>query len=312
MRFVVIGGNGFIGKNIARMMNSNTNEVIIIDKTCKNALTNGIQYMCGDISCLSEISSFITQGDCIIDLAWSNVPVSSGTQIGDDVKNNVADNARLFELCVTKRVDRIVFMSSGGTVYGKPQYLPINEEHPNNPNSIYGLNKLFVEKLLTMITRNTSTKGISIRMSNPYGMWQRPFTGQGIIPTFLASAILDKPVEVWGDGHSVRDYVYISDAVKGIMALCKYEGEHSVFNIGSNKGASIIDIIDTIQRIIQKELRVIHKTESKVEVNQNILDCALMNQEAGWQATTSLTDGITMMLHTWNSVNQTFSKGVDL
>ena len=301
MKVILVGGNGFIGKNLVYKLRKKNIECCVFDRFIESFPFSNVSIIKGELSDTHILKSIISNGDKVVHLAWNSVPILSGQAMFNDIQQNIFMSAQLFNICKECLAERVIFISSGGTVYGKPKYLPIDELHPMNPNSSYGVTKVCVEKYLSLFTQKSKMRGISLRLSNPYGTWQKPFIGQGVVATYLASAMIERPIEIWGDGFAQRDYVYIDDACDAIIKTLFYEGNESVINIGSNIGNSINDIANSVESISGKKIERIYKEESHVEVNANILDCRLANQELAWSASTSLKEGISNMLNCWDA-----------
>lgn len=307
-KYVVIGGGGFIGSNLIDTLvnRKKMTDVICIDRGEPYTRIVGCKYTKADLSMTDILSSSIDSDSHVIHLAWNSVPNTFGNAPSDDVRNNLLTSISLFETCVQNNARSIVFLSSGGGIYGKPIKVPIDEYHPTFPLSFYGINKLAVENYLRLITKGTSTKGVVLRVSNPYGRFQKPFTGQGVIATFLASALLNNPVTVWGDGKAVRDYIYIDDLIEVICKACKTELDFIVANTGSEIGTSIDEIIELVGEISGKKLKVLYTAKTDAEPDRNILNCNYAGQMLNWKAKTMLIDGIKRMYSFWNQETNQF------
>jgi UDP-glucose 4-epimerase len=309
MRIVLIGGNGFIGSSLANYLARMDYEVLVFDKIFTSKFNEKIATFTGNFEKRDDLNAAIQSGDCVIHLAATSVPVNSGKDITGDIEHNVLPSVRLFEVCAVKGVDRLIYASSGGTIYGVPRYTPIDEFHPLNPNSVYGMNKLSIENYLRYFSDKYHFKSIVLRISNPYGPRQVPFRGQGVISTFLASVLLNKPIHVWGDGSAVRDYLYIDDLTMAFESAIKYSGQHRIFNIGSGIGYSINQIIENIQDLTHTKPLILFEQESDVEVHANILNNSLAKLELNWVPQMSLLDGLSKTLTAWNPADNCFDGG---
>lgn len=245
----------------------------------------------------------------MVHLAATSIPVNSGKDITGDILHNVIPSVRLFEVCAEKGVDRLIYASSGGTIYGVPTYTPIDESHPLNPNSVYGMNKLSIENYLRYFSDKYQFKSIALRISNPYGPRQVPFRGQGVISTFLASVLLNQPIHVWGDGTAIRDYLYIDDLASAFESAIRYSGPYRIFNIGSGIGYSINQIIENIEDLTHASPQILYEQESDVEVHANILNNSLAKSELNWLPQTPLQDGLAKTLAAWNPADTCFNGG---
>ena len=137
------------------------------------------------------------------------------------------------------RIRKFIFVSSGGTVYGIPQEVPIKESHPTEPICSYGISKLAIEKYMNLFHLLHGMEYCVLRLANPFGERQRVAAAQGAVTVFLDKALRNEEIEIWGDGSVVRDYFYVSDAVSAMTKALAYEGSSGVFNIGSGVGQSL-------------------------------------------------------------------------
>ena len=140
---------------------------------------------------------------------------------------NLLGTLNLLDICVEEDIKRLVVISSGGTVYGVPRFVPITEEHPTNPICSYGITKLAIEKYVSLYNKLYGLNGIILRVSNPYGERQRFDSSQGVISIFLRQALQSHPLKILGDGSSVRDYLYISDLMNALLAAMHYVGPNT-------------------------------------------------------------------------------------
>lgn len=273
MRIVLIGGSGFIGKNLAVKLAGAGYEVLIYDRNKPNWSMiqehKQISFIEGDFIKENNFSCILQEGDLIIYLVSSSYANKSNCTIYEDAKDNILTGIQFLEACRTKKISKIIFASSGGAIYGKPKEIPIKESHDTFPLCAYGISKLTMEKYLDLFQNLYDIPYISLRLANPYGIGQIPFHGQGVIATFLASILLDKKIQVWGDGRAIRDYIYIDDLSEAFLKAVEYKGKYSIFNIGSGIGYSINDIIHIISNAVHKNFRgglnIFHRLPKKLE-----------------------------------------------
>ena len=193
-------------------------------------------------------------------------------------------------------VERVVFVSSGGTVYGVPEQIPIPETHPTHPICGYGIHKLSVEKYLHLYEQLHGVPYRVLRLSNPYGIEQVANRPQGVIGNFVYKALHGEPLEIWGDGSVVRDYVYIEDVMDAFLRVATHEGPARVFNIGSGEGHSIVDIREIIEEAVGRALDVTYGGARDVDVPANVLDVSLARRELRWEAHTPLLAGVSELV----------------
>jgi len=187
---------------------------------------------------------------------------------------------------------RLVFVSSGGTVYGAPKTTPIREDHPLDPLCSYGIVKLAIEKYLLM---HSALKGLDyrvLRVSNPFGPGQHLNPTQGVVGNFIHQLSQGRRLSVWGDGSIVRDYIYIDDVVRALLLADRHAGVGRVFNIGSGHGHRLIDVIEIIGRALGKLPEIDFGAARSFDIPVNILDTSVARQELEWRPEIPFEDGV--------------------
>ncbi len=294
MKCLVVGGTAFIGKHLVNYIRNQGDTVTIYSrKLPKNEMpSEGITFIQGSLDDREKLFAAAKDIDVVYHLAWGTFPGTSIRNPGKDVMSNVLGSINLLDACVENNVHRIVFSSSGGTVYGKPIYLPIDESHFTNPISSYGITKLTIEKYIKMYGCLYDLKYAILRMSNAYGEGQLPYRGQGIIPTFLARIYEGKPLIIFGDGSVVRDYIYVKDVAKAFYMAAYGSLPNCTYNVGSGQGINISDLIDRIKAVTGNDITVKYEQNRSFDVPKVILDCELIKSEIGWNADVNLDEGI--------------------
>jgi len=190
-------------------------------------------------------------------------------------------------------VQRFVFLSSGGTVYGPAQSLPIAENHPTDPINAYGITKLAVEKYLHMFHVLYGLDTITLRPSVPYGPGQDPHRRQGAVGVFLHCIATRQPIEIWGDGNVRRDYFYIDDLVSAVLASLQIDSPPvRVFNVGGGRSYSLNDLLTLLGQITGREPIVRYCPGRKFDVPDLLLDTTRARTHLNWEPTVTLQDGI--------------------
>lgn len=306
MKALIIGGNGFIGCNLAESLLAAGHKVTSFDRypsRYKEADTR-IEYVWGDFANHGEVQDAVRGKDWIFHLAYTTLPASSNEDPAFDVRSNIIDTLQLLESCRESNVKKVVFISSGGTVYGVPQALPISEDHPTEPICSYGITKLTIEKYLHLYHHLHNLDYVVARLANPYGELQNPNAKQGAIAVFLGNVLQGKAINIWGDGEVVRDYIYIGDAVAALLKAAEYcpdEREPRVFNIGSGGGQSLNDIVRAIKEVVHKDVEVLHHPSRSADVPANVLDISRAKSCLSWQPEINLENGIRK---TWDWLSQ--------
>lgn len=303
MNCIVLGGAGFLGEHLGKKLLEAGHEVIVYDRESNNLeqLIKKyplIRYISGDFSTEDNYSNILDNVHCVFHLISTTVPSNLDTVW--DVNSNVIPTLRLLEACRKKENLKFIFYSSGGTVYGKPKVIPILESHDTNPVCSYGIQKLMIEKYLQFYGEFYGLDYYIMRIANPYGEGQTPFGSQGVIAAFLARALSKQPLEIWGDSSIIRDFIYVDDVMNASLSLLTYQGKEKIFNIASNIGISLNDIIDEIKRVVDHKIIVEQRAGRKQDVPINILNNIKAKQELNWQPQVSLQEGIGRMRISWD------------
>ena len=296
-RVAVLGGLGFMGSHICRELSARGHAVRIFDKLYASRelirdFEREVEVVEGDISRPHDVLSAIADADVVVHLVHTTVPGSSMDDPEYDITSNVIASVRWLGRLGETRVRRVLYFSSGGTVYGVPQSNPIDEGHPTNPISSYGITKLAVEKYVSMYASMFGVEYCLIRPSNVYGAGQRLHIGQGVIGEMAHRALCGEPLELWGTGESLRDYLHVDDLTAATLALLDYRGPHRVFNVSSGRGHSVLDIMAILRELLGSLPEVVRKPTRGFDVPANVLDSSRLRAETGWSPTVGLEEGI--------------------
>lgn len=309
MRIVIVGGNGFIGSSLIEYAWNKEIEIICCDVTEADIRKDGVIYVQMKEESMNFYKTILKENDIVIILKWQGVPATFMDMGRSLVENNIVGTMLLIEACVEKRVQKIIFASSGGAVYGNHDQLPIREEDAAEPVSLYAVQKLMMEEYLMYVNRICGINTIILRIANPFGPYQKPFTGQGIVATFLACNIMGKQAEIYGDGRYVRDYIYIDDLSECIMRICRGKVNSGIYNVGSGKGTSIFEMCAAIERTTGKKMLCSQHGIGKGQVMNNILDCSKIEHETGWRSCIDVESGIRKM---YSAIRKQYSAGQDI
>lgn len=292
---LVLGGVGFIGSHIAELLVKNGYYVRIFDKatveTGHNSLRN-IEYIKGDFFTFSDWGNVLRGVDYVFHNICTTIPKTSDENPIFDIETNVVGNVRFLREIADGKIRKLVFSSSGGTIYGEPGTIPIPETHPTNPITSYGISKLSVEKYLHYFNHHCGLDSVSLRYANAYGPGQNPRGMVGAVAIFLRLLMEGKPVTVFGDGSVVRDYVYIDDIARANLYAIQKETSSKVFNVGTGKGTSLNELIQMISEVTGRKMVVNYASERSGDVSANVLDISLIRQELNWEPEIDLREGI--------------------
>jgi UDP-glucose 4-epimerase len=296
VKAVLLGGSGFIGAHLAQALVEAGTAVTVYDWRWPALAPQwpGVRYVLGDLLAAEPagLAEALCDADLVYHLAWRFLPATANQQMLQDVQDNLLGAVRMLERCVAARVGRVIFFSSGGTIYGPAQTLPIPETHPTEPRTSHAINKLAVEKYLALFGQLHGLDYVILRPGNPFGPYQNPHSGQGVIAAFLARAAAGQPLEVWGDGNVVRDYFYVGDLARAAVLAGTTPHSRAVYNIGSGTGLSVRDLITAIHQLIGAELPVVWRPGRSVDVPANVLDISKARTRLGWAPDTSFAEAL--------------------
>lgn len=295
---LILGGSGFIGKHLCRaLVDAGAHvrgfaNVLPTEDGVLQEIGHSISWTIADFADADAVRSAMEGIDVVFHLVSTTIPATSNADLAADLTSNVLPTLNALEAAQAAGVQRIVFVSSGGTVYGVPEQIPIPETHPTRPICGYGIHKLTIEKYLHLYKELYGLEYRVLRLSNPYGIEQVANRPQGVIGNFIYKALHGNTLEIWGDGSVVRDYVYIEDVMDSFLSIVNHEGPSRTFNIGSGQGHSLLDISHVIEEAAGRTLDVTYGDARDVDVPVNILDVTLARRELGWAPHTSLSDGV--------------------
>ena len=306
----VIGGDGFIGTWLVDRLVEHDRKVTIIDINPQPVRSHpeSVRYIAADYGQKDLLAGALDGVDEIVHLAYSTVPKTSFDDPVEDIRNNLPPTVTLLESASSAGIDKFILMSSGGTVYGKVDKVPIAEDHSTNPISPYGITKLATEKYAVMFGELKGLPVICIRPGNAYGPGQKPFVGQGFISTAIASVIEGKQITIFGQTGTVRDYVHVSDIADGIIAILEHGTTNSCYNIGTGTGRTNKDILDAIRPLAESsgfKVEVSTAPARPFDVPVNILDSSKLATETGWKPKVSFEKGIE---ETWNWFYENYTR----
>lgn len=295
MKVAVFGSTGFMGSALIPRLLSEGHQVLGYARCgTPTAFENqpNYQHQSIDFCSIDDFRPYIDGCEAIFQLISTNVPSTSNANPHKDVSENLLPMIRLLDAMKSTNVLKIIFPSSGGTVYGEPQYTPLDERHPTNPIVSYGATKLAIEKFLSIYHRVHGISPVILRISNPYGPGFRLESPQGAVGHFLYRALENRPIAIWGSGDIVRDYIYIEDVVDAFLAALNYDGDLTTFNISTSLGTSLLDIVHRLESIMQHPLQVDFNHSRTFDVSSNVLSNDLARIELGWSPRTPFQSGL--------------------
>ena len=305
MKVLVLGGFGFIGAHVVRSLLSRRHEVRVLEWPGRRpdplAQWDDVDLVEGNFLDPDTVRAALQDVEVVIHLICTVLPEQSNEDPIHDIETNVVGTVRMLGLARQRQVRKIVFSSSGGTIYGRAQSIPITEDHRTEPICSYGITKLAIEKYLNLYRQLWQLDYTVLRCSNPYGEGQDGDRPQGAVGVFLSRLKQGKPIHVWGDGLATRDYVYVRDLAEAFVLAAETDTRSRVFNVGSGRGTSLSELIKILAEATGVTPEVTYDRARSLDVPVNVLDVSLARRELGWVPRTGLVEGIG---RTWASLSQ--------
>ena len=300
MRVLVIGGNGFIGSRLMLALRDRGDSVIVVDRfpARTDVDWHEVRYLQADFHDHDVLDEVLPGVQQVYHSASCTVPSTADADPVLDIQGNLLGTHALLAAMRRHGVRRICYFSSGGTVYGNPQAIPVAESHPLAPISSYGIVKVAVERYLGMFQRQGWLDPVVVRPSNPYGPGQAVDGAQGAVAVFLGRALTGQGVQVWGDGETVRDYIFIDDLIR-LTLLAAGSACGAAFNAGSGVGTSLNDLCDRVRRGTGQALVAEDREGRAFDVRAIVLDVSRAWRELGWAPKVDIDTGIQL---TWQAL----------
>lgn len=298
MRCLVLGGGGFIGSHLVDALLAKGYRVRCFDRPRvkhpgeSHSSNPNFELFKGDFMSKSDVADALEGCDICYHLISTTIPKSSNEDPLFDVESNLLGTVRLLNHAIKVGIKKVIYASSGGTVYGVPKQVPIPETHPNNPICSYGITKLAIEKYLELFHQLHGLDYAVLRLANPFGSRQQIHASQGAVAVFLGKALQGETIEIWGDGTVIRDYVYIDDVIAALLAVLDYRGSEHIFNIGSGQGKSLNDVLDAIERATGRTTLRRYVPGRPFDVPANVLCIERAKQELKWSPRVNFEDGL--------------------
>ena len=294
---IVLGGGGFIGTNLCRRLLASGHRVRAFGRQCRFPDDlHDVEWYQGDFSDPESVAAAIETFDIVFHLVHGAMPQAANLAMATDVQRNVIPSINLLELCSKFGVQRVIFSSSGGTMYGLTTNVPTPESTSPNPICAYGIGKLAIEKYLGLYSHFYSLDYRILRVANPFGPFQIAWKGQGFVAAAVSRALAGQPIEVWGDGSVIRDFVFIDDVIDAFEAAIADASDSKIYNIGTGEGRSLRQVLAAIERLLDTELTIRWGPARPLDVPVSIVAIERAAEMLGWQPKTSFEDGLALTI----------------
>lgn len=300
---LVLGGAGFLGSNLVNRLVAQGLRPRVLARPSRSSanlrrVMDRIELIHGDFMDDAVLRVALRGVHTVFHLITTTFPNMVIESSNYDLLSNLLPTIRLMELAREAGVKRIVYASSGGTVYGEPQQIPIPEDHPLAPKSAYGQSKLTIENYLSFYARTTELEVSILRVSNPYGPQQNIYGAQGLLAVTMGCVLDGRPLKVFGEGRAVRDYIYIDDVVDAMLkATVSAPG---IMNISSGLGRSVNDVIAAVEAASGRQVQRLALPDRPGDVSVSILDNRRAQQLLAWTPSVPFGDGVA---RTWAALH---------
>lgn len=310
-KYLVLGGSGFIGRNLVRQL-CKENFVVIADRTenFEFKYNSRVSFMHLDFVNTIDFTPYLEGVNTVIHLISTEIPCEGTENINKEIIENIFPTINLLDSMVSVNVKNLLFVSSGGTIYGELyENQKAKEAIFEEPICKYAINKLIIERYLYLYQNYHQLNYKILRLANPYSYEVEHNRKQGLIPILIEKILLNETITVWGDGENIRDYIYMNDVIEAFSEIEKYSGNERIFNVGTGKGYSINQIINIIKNQLQLEtLKVVYGKIRTCDVRRNVLDIARITSCTNWIPKTSIEEGIAysidaMLKHEFHNIN---------
>lgn len=292
MHIVAVGGSGFIGSHFVRRALQGGHRLTVVSRSLRSRPDQApVDFLDGGITTLIDSPSLLTAADVVCHFASTTIPATANSNPVADIRENLEMTVSLLEAMRRHGNRRIVYLSSGGAVYGRPEHLPIREDHATNPIGAYGVSKLAIEKYLFMYQQLHGFRTAVIRPANPYGRGQGRIGQLGAVTTFLDLALSGGTARIWGDGSTVRDFVHVSDLAEMAMAIVEQDAD-GIFNCGGGRGVSLNELMDLVETMTGRTLQREFLPARDFDPPRIVLDIGRAVSVLGWRVRVSLEQGL--------------------
>ena len=295
MKILVTGGAGFIGSHIVDAYVDAGHEVVIIDDLSTGHARHvnpRARFLKMDVRDPELQDLFAAEGFNIVNHQAARGDVRASMEDPEGYADvNIRGGIHLLECSRRSGVSKFIYASTGGCVYGEPQYLPADEQHPIAPRDPYGASKASFELYLPLYSLNYGLRYTILRYPNVYGPRQDPFGEAGVVSIFIGQMLRGLQAVINGDGEQIRDFVYVADVVEAnLLALEK--GDDQIYNLGWGRGISINEIFRRLQTLTGYRLAEVHGPPKLGEVRRSVLNATKAQQELGWRPTVEIEEGL--------------------
>ncbi len=294
---MILGGCGFLGRHVAVLLARAGHKVTLADRAepdfaFPEDVASRISWRDFEFGS-ANWDGLVADDPIVHHYAWGSLPATANANPSGDLITNVHATLNLLEAQRRRGFGRVIFPSSGGTVYGKLRDFPVPETHSLEPITAYGAGKATAEVYLGLYRAMYGIDCRIARIANAFGAGQNLSRGLGAVTTFCSRALRGEPIIIWGDGEIVRDYIHVGDVAAALVALAHAErSEDFIFNVGSGVGRSLNEIVLVIESLVGRRLDVRRTANRAFDVPRSILSIERAQRVLGWRPRLSFAEGV--------------------
>lgn len=299
---LILGGNGFVGQ---RLIHSLPGPVYVISRSLMENVPPHVCVYQVSLDDVDTTSKILPSCRWVVHLASDSTPGTSADNPLLEAERNLLPSLRFLQQLQIHPEVNILYLSSGGTVYGNAVSMSIREDERLSPLSFYAAGKVSLECFIMALVHQSPRSGVILRPSNIYGPGQLYRAGFGIIPTILECQRHNRPLLIWGDGENVRDYIFIDDFIDICLKILNQPVPKrgiEVYNVGSNIGCSLNQLCELVERVTGQQVMREYRPPRNFDVNHVVLDVMKVSETFGWFPSTSLKDGLKKTWEWWKNL----------
>lgn len=304
-RVLILGGLGFIGSNLAIRLQELGAKVTLVDSMLSQyggnlaniePIRETVQVNFSDIRDQHSLNYIVRDAEVILSVAGQTSHIDSMSDPMTDLDINCRSQLAILESCRVANSDARIIYASTRQLYGRPEYLPVDEKHAVNPVDVNGINKLAAEKYYTLYSQVYGMHCVSLRLTNTYGPRQHlRGNKQGFAGVFIRKAISGEPIEIFGDGEQLRDFNYVDDVVEAfLLAIDNDSLKGNVYNLGHSERHSLLDFVRYLQKFCDFEFRIVPfpPEHEAIDIGDYYGDYSLFNSLTEWEPDVDLEEGL--------------------
>lgn len=299
----ILGGGGFIGSALSVALAKEGKKVTVLSRTACDQSHINIRNVTGTFNTPADFEPWLADCQSIVHLASNSTPGSSAGRPLSELEGNLRVTLALLEALQSHPGCKLIYCSSGGTLYGDNEIAPATEQSKLHPYSYHGAGKAAAEYFISSWSTQFATAATILRPSNVYGPGQTARQGFGIIPTAFNKIIKDEALEIWGDGSAIRDYLYVADFIQLCLAIIDKPMAKGVvsLNAGSGIGTRLDELLRQIEYVTGRPIRKTQRNKRQVDISRIVIDSSRAYECYGWKPQTSLTDGLKKTWGWWTN-----------